>query len=128
MENEIPYMTDIVLKGDTLLISASKPFLEIKFVGQNGKELDVQQNGKTAKYVIRPEDNYVRSEIKFRGGTTLYLNPITRHESDEIVKQRLDKINYPKTIILWTIYVFVILFVVKMIRKKLESKQENIEN
>lgn len=128
MENEMPYMTDIELNGDTLLISASKLFLEIKFIGQNGKELDVQQNGKTAKYVIRPEDNYVRSEIKFRGGTTLYLNPITRHESDEIVKQRLDKINYPKTIILWTIYVFVILFVVKMIRKKLKSKQENIEN
>ncbi len=122
MENEIPYMTDIVLKGDTLLISASKPFLEIKFVGQNGKELDVQQNGKTAKYVVQPEDNYVRSEIMFKGGTTFYLNPITRHESEEIVKQRLDKINYPKTIILWTIYVFVILFVVKMIRKKLKSK------
>lgn len=123
MENEMPYMTDIELNGDTLLISASKPFLKIRFIGQNGKEIDVQQNGKTAKYVIRPEDNYVRSEIKFRGGTTFYLNPITRHESEEIVKQRLDKINYPKTMILWTIYVFVILFVVKMIRKKLKSKQ-----
>jgi hypothetical protein len=128
MENEIPYITQVELRDDTLLISASKTILKIKFIGQNGKELDIQQNKKTAKYVVQPEDNYVRSEIMFKGGTTLYLNPITRHESDEIVKQRLDKINYPKTIILWTIYVFVILFVVKMIRKKLKSKQENIEN
>ena len=128
MENEIPYITQVELRDDTLLISASKTILKIKFIGQNGKELDIQQNKKTAKYVVQPEDNYVRSEIMFKGGTTLYLNPITRHESEEIVKQRLDKINYPKTIILWTIYVFVILFVVKMIRKKLKSKQENIEN
>ena len=121
MENEIPYMTDIVIKGDTLLISASKPFLEIKFVGQNGKELDVQQNGKTAKYVIRPEDNYVRCEIKFRGGTTFYLNPITRHESEEIVKQRLDKINYPKTIILWAIYIFALFVVYKSMSRRVNK-------
>lgn len=119
MENEIPYITQVELRDDTLLISASKTISKIKFIGQNGKELDIQQNKKTAKYVIQPEDNYVRSEVIFKGGTTLYLNPITRHESEEIVKQRLDKINYPKTIILWTICVFVILFVVKMMRKKL---------
>jgi hypothetical protein len=128
LKNDVPYMTQIELCGDTLLISASKQIRKIKFIGQNGKELDVQKDKKTAMYVIQPEDNYVRCELNFKGGATLYLNPITRHESDEIVKQRLDKINYPKTIILWTIYVFVILFVVKMIRKKLKSKQENIEN
>ena len=111
----------VELRDDTLLISASKTILKIKFVGQNGKELDIQQNKKTAKYVVQPEDNYVRSEIMFKGGTTLYLNPITRHESEEIVKQRLDKINYPKTIILWTVYVLVIFFVVKKMRKKSEK-------
>ena len=116
------------LCGDTLLISASKPFSKIRFIGQEGKELDVQKDNHIAYYVIQTEDNYVRTVLEFNDGTTLYLNPITRHESEEIVKQRLDKINYPKTIMLWTICVFVILFVVKMIRKKLKSKQENIEN
>ena len=128
LEKDLPCITQVDLCGDTLLISASKPFSKIRFIGQEGKELDVQKDNHIAYYVIEPEDNYVRSELIFKDGTTLYLNPITRHESDEIVKQRLDKINYPKTIILWTIYVFVILFVVKMIRKKLKSKQENIEN
>ena len=122
LEKDLPYITQVDLRGDTLLISASKHFSKIKFIGQEAKELGVQKDNRTAFYVIRPEDNYVRTEIEFKDGTTLYLNPITRHESDEIVKQRLDKINYPKTIILWTIYVFVIFFVVKKMRKKLASK------
>ena len=119
MKSDVPYMTQIELCGDTLLISASRQMRKIIFIGQDGKELDVQKDKKTAKYVIRPEDNYVRSVITFKGGATFYLNPITRHESDEIVKQRLDKINYPKTIILWTIYVLVIfaLFYIFAIRK-----------
>jgi hypothetical protein len=119
LKNDVPYMTQIELCGDTLLISASKQMSKIKFIGQDGKELDVQKNQKTAKYIIQPEDNYVRTVATFKGGVTLYLNPITRHESDEIVKQRLDKINYPKTIILWTLYVLVIfaLFYIFAIRK-----------
>ena len=119
LKNDVPYMTQIELCGDTLLISASKQISKIKFIGQDGKELDVQKNQKTAKYIIQPEDNYVRTVATFKGGVTLYLNPITRHESDEIVKQRLDKINYPKTIILWTLYVLVIfaLFYIFAIRK-----------
>ena len=119
MKSDVPYMTQIELCGDTLLISASRQMRKIIFIGQDGKELDVQKDKKTAKYVIQPEDNYVRSVITFKGGATFYLNPITRHESDEIVKQRLDKINYPKTIILWTIYVLVIfaLFYIFAIRK-----------
>ena len=119
MKSDVPYMTQIELCGDTLLISASRQMRKIIFIGQDGKELNVQKDKKTAKYVIQPEDNYVRSVITFKGGATFYLNPITRHESDEIVKQRLDKINYPKTIILWTIYVLVIfaLFYIFAIRK-----------
>ena len=77
----------------------------------------MQKDNRTAFYVIRPEDNYVRTEIEFKDGTTLYLNPITRHESDEIVKQRLDKINYPKTIILWMIYVLVLFAGYKVISR-----------
>jgi Ca2+/Na+ antiporter len=61
---------------------------------------------------VQPEDTYVRCVLMFSCGTTLYLNPITRHESEEIVKQRLDKINYPKTIILWTLYAVILGFIV----------------
>lgn len=117
LQKNLPHITEVKLCGDTLFISASKPISKIKFIGQEGKELDTQKNIKVACYAIQPGDNYVRAELKFKGGTTLYLNPITRHENNNIVKQRLDHINYPKTIILWTIYLSVIGGIVFGIRK-----------
>lgn len=118
LRKDLPYISQVELNNDTLLISASKQIRKIKFIGQNGKELDVQKDKKTAMYVIQPEDNYVRCELNFKGGATLYLNPITRHESDQIVKQRLDKVNYPKTIILWMVYILVIISIAIIIKKK----------
>jgi hypothetical protein len=112
LEKDLPYVRQVELRGDTLLISASKKIGTIKFIGQNGEELDVQKRQTTAKYIVQPEDTYVRCVLMFSCGTTLYLNPITRHESEEIVKQRLDKINYPKTIILWTLYAVIFGFIV----------------
>lgn len=118
LKKNLPYITQVELKGDTLLIAADKNISKIRFIGQNGKELDTQKNIKTACYVIQPEDNYVRTELKFKDGTTLYLNPITRHDNNNIVKQRLDHINYPKTIILWTIYSIILGFIaLRIIRK-----------
>ena len=117
LKNDVPYMTQIELCGDTLLISASKQISKIKFIGQDGKELDVQKNQKTAKYIIQPEDNYVRTVATFKGGVTLYLNPITRHENGEIIKQRLDHINWVKTITLWVVYVLALLLIYKSINR-----------
>lgn len=118
LKKNLPYITQVELKGDTLLIAADKNISKIRFIGQNGKELNTQKNIKTACYVIQPEDNYVRTELRFKDGTTLYLNPITRHDNNNIVKQRLDHINYPKTIILWTIYSIILGFIaLRIIRK-----------
>lgn len=118
LKKNLPYITQVELKGDTLLIAADKNISKIRFIGQNGKELDTQKNIKTAFYVIQPEDSYVRTELRFKDGTTLYLNPITRHDNNNIVKQRLDHINYPKTIILWTIYSIILGFIaLRIIRK-----------
>lgn len=109
LRDNLPYITQVDVRSDTLLISASKSISEAVFIGQDGKELDSQENVAVAYYVIQPEDNYVRTEFAFDDGTRLYLNPITRHESDDIVKQRLDCVNWPKTIILWAVYVALIL-------------------
>ena len=117
IKKNLPYITRVELKGDTLLVSASKPFFKIRFIGQNGVELDAQKYKKTGIYVIKQDDNYVRAELIFNDWTRLYLNPITRHESSEIVKQRLDHINWAKTIILWIVYILVLLIVYKSIRR-----------
>lgn len=117
IKKNLPYITRVELKGDTLLVSASKSFFKIRFIGQDGVELDAQKYKKTGIYVIKQDDNYVRAELIFNDWTRLYLNPITRHESSEIVKQRLDYINWTKTIILWVVYVLVLLIVYKSIRR-----------
>lgn len=117
LERDLPYITQVDLRGDTLLISASKPFLKIRFIGQDGKELDARKDNHTAFYVVKAEDTYIRTEVEFKDGTTLYLNPITRHESSDIVKQRLDHINWPKTIILWVIYILALLLIYKSISR-----------
>ena len=117
IKNNLPYIKQVELRGDTLLVSATKPFAKIRFIGQNGVELDVQKYKKTGVYVIKPDDNYVRVELSFNDWTRLYLNPITRHESSEIVKQRLDHINWTKTIILWFVYVLVLFLIYKSIRR-----------
>jgi hypothetical protein len=117
IKNNLPYIKQVELRGDTLLVSATKPFAKIRFIGQNGVELDVQKYKRTGMYVIKPNDNYVRVELSFNDWTRLYLNPITRHESSEIVKQRLDHINWTKTIILWFVYVLVLFLIYKSIRR-----------
>ena len=117
LKKDLPNITQVDLRGDTLLISVSQPFSKIRFIGQEGKELDVQKDNHTAFYVVKTEDTYVRTEVEFKDGTTLYLNPITRHESSDIVKQRLDHINWPKTIILWAIYILALLLIYKSISR-----------
>lgn len=120
IQKDLPYITQVELSSDTLFISASKPFTNIKFIGQDGAVLmQTQAQTQGAYYVIRPEDTYVRAELKFKDGTVLYLNPITRHESSDIVKQRLDHINWFKTILLWGVYIFVIAaFVFKVVKSQ----------
>lgn len=122
LKKDLPYVTRVELNGDTLSISVSKNFSKIKFIGNEGKILDKQKNRNMASYVIQPEDNYVRVELEFKDGTTLYLNPITRHESETIVKQRLDHVNWSKTIILWGIYILVILMIVVKVVKSLSRR------
>lgn len=118
LKKDLPYIKQVELNGDTLSISASKQISKAKFIGQEGKELNSQNNVMTASYVIQPEDCYVRTELYFKNGTTLYLNPITRHETGDVVKQRLDHINWFKTIMLWSVYAFVIAIVSYLIVKK----------
>ena len=118
LKKDLPYIKQVELNGDTLSISASKQISKAKFIGQEGKELNSQNNVMTASYVIQHEDCYVRTELYFKNGTTLYLNPITRHETGDVVKQRLDHINWFKTIMLWSAYAFVIAIVSYLIVKK----------
>lgn len=115
LKRNLPYLTKAKLYDDTLVVFASKPITKATFIGQNGKILSEQKNVRNASYVIQPEDTYVRTVLYFKDGTSLYLNPITRHENENITRQKLDHINYLGTTLLWLAYCVIIFLIIRMI-------------
>ena len=120
-KRDIPYLNSARLNGDDFVVSVTKPIRKAEFIGQGGLVLKEENNKKSdsifnASYQIQPSDQYVRTVLTFFDGTTMWLNPVTRHESDVIVKQRLDHISYFWTAALWGIYIGIILVILKMFR------------
>lgn len=127
-KRDIPYLNSAKLSGDDFTVSVTKPIKKAQFIGQNGMVLKEENNQKTdsvfnAFYQIHPTDQYVRTVLTFFDGTTMWLNPVTRHESDVIVKQRLDHISYFWTAALWGIYIGIITLIAIIIQKNRPSKR-----
>lgn len=121
-KRDIPYLNSARLDGADFSVSVTKPMKRVQFIGQNGtvlKEQDYQKKSQVydASYSIQPSDRYVRTVMTFFDGTTMWLNPVTRHESPDIEKQRLDHISYLWTAALWAVYVGIILLIIKVIRR-----------
>ena len=75
--NEI-LVRDVSLRGDTLVVRTSPGAHLFRFVGQGGVLKKTVRASEQARYVIQPDDNYVRVEIVARH-TRIYLNPIIRY-------------------------------------------------
>ena len=120
-KRDIPYLYSAKLDGDDFVVSVSKPIKKVEFIGQNGIVLKEENNENTdnktySSYTILPTDTYVRTVLTFFDGTTMWLNPVTRHESATIEKQRLDHISYLWTAALWLIYVGIFLLFLGFLR------------
>ena len=121
----LDYLTQAQLVGDTLYISTSaKTMNKVEFIGQDGKVLKSEEKVPTAHYIIRPEDHYVRTRIDLNGRQFLYLNPVTRHPSPNLVDQRLDYINYAQTALYWFVYTVALAAFVWYLIKKAKEKKE----
>ena len=124
-KRDIPYLNSARLNGNDFAVSVTKPIRKAEFIGQNGLVLKEENHKKgdtiyCASYTIQPSDQYVRTVLTFFDGTTMWLNPVTRHESADITKQRLDHISYTWTVTLWLIYIGIVSLIVviaKTIRK-----------
>ena len=127
-KRDIPYLNHARLTGTHFDLSVTKPFQKVEFIGQNGIVLKEENYNKadavtTAYYDIQPSDMYVRTVLTFFDGSTMWLNPVTRHESNEITKQRLDHISYLWTITLWAIYLGIIILIVKLVKNTSRIKK-----
>ena len=122
-KRDIPYLNSAKLNGPDFTVNVTKPIRKAEFIGQNGIVLKEENNQNTdsvfnASYQIQPSDQYVRTVLTFFDGTTMWLNPVTRHESANITKQRLDHISYTWTATLWLIYIGIIALVIILIKRK----------
>lgn len=124
-KRDIPYLNSAKLDDTDFTVSVTKPIRKTQFIGQNGMVLKEESHNKgdtvyCASYTIQPTDQYVRTVLTFFDGTTMWLNPVTRHESANIEKQRLDHVSYWWTAALWMVYigVFVVIFKLITINRK----------
>jgi hypothetical protein len=120
-KRDIPYLNSANLDGTDFTVSVTKPIRKTQFIGQNGTVLKEERHAKgdtvyCASYTIQPSDQYVRTVLTFFDGTTMWLNPVTRHESPNIEKQRLDHISYWWTAALWMVYIGLILLIIRIVR------------
>ncbi len=125
-KRDIPHLNSARLDGINFHVSVDKPIQKAEFIAQNGNVVKQYETKNKdlfeIDYDIQPSDQYVRTVMTFFDGTTMWLNPVTRHESPDITKQRLDHISYPWTITLWAIYIGIIILAITLIKRPLKSK------
>ena len=128
-KRDIPYLNSARLDGDEFTVNVTKCIKRVRFIGQDGevlKNVKYKRNVDsvyTASYRIQPSDRYVRTVIQFFDNSTMWLNPVTRHEDANIIRQRLDHISYTWTAVLWLIYIGLVVLIIKLI--KIKSKNLN---
>jgi hypothetical protein len=102
---------------------------EIKFIGQNGKQLSAATNTSEASYLLKPADTYVRTEIEFEDGTRIFLNPVFRHDGSPLTTKAGFTYNITKTIFFFITGLVILivwgLFLLKQLfRKHYRTKKE----
>lgn len=116
---DLPHLTRCELLGDTLVVETSAPVIEIaEFIGQDGKVLQHSEMLNQARYVIQPDDTYVRVTMRLPNLTFFYLNPITRHVTPTPMDQQTAEINWPQTLLYYLVYAIVLIACIWRIAKR----------
>ena len=118
----IPHLNSAKLNGDTLEVSVSQKAVRFTFIGQDGKNLSVAHNTKSAKYLIKPKDTYVRTAIKFNDSSSIYLNPVVRHNGEEPITNLTAEINPRATLWLRIVYFLIALSGVYIYARRKQNK------
>ena len=121
-KHDIPYLYGAKLNGDDFRVSVSKPIRNVQFIGQNfavlkNESFEQSDSVYSVSYQIQSSDQYVRTVVTFFDKTTMWLNPVTRHESPMIEKQRLDHVSYLWTTLLWALYIGLVVVIIKLCRR-----------
>ena len=119
---KLPYLKSAEIRGDTFTVSVNKMAREFRFIGENGMLKKTVSNTKTASYIIRADDPYIRTEVSFAYTYTFFLNPVVRYEGDHPKSQKTATIDASSTLRLRIIYFLIILTLVFLYAKWKQRK------
>jgi hypothetical protein len=99
------------MSGDTLQVRIDKPAKSFRFIGQNGSLKQTSDAGFTARYIIRPEDTYIRTEIEFPDQDIYYLNPVIRCNGQFPANPPLAEVDQLRTWVIRIIFIATLIFI-----------------
>ena len=112
---EVPELQSVTLKNDSLFVSVSAKAKEMRFIGQNAIVKQRLNNVSEGFYHFEADDTYIRTEIEFENGNTLYLNPLVRHEYQYFFDLNKAKVMVGRTYLMWAVYIIVVLAFARLI-------------
>lgn len=112
MLQEIPELKYARLVGDTLWVKVNRKAHIFKFIGQDGQIRKQVQNLDSASYTIQGHDTYIRTQIHFDDGNTLYLGPVARYSGTWPPHREYPVINPVKTWIYRVLFGASLLFII----------------
>ena len=120
----LPGITSVTLKDDTLNVSLNRLVKTIKFIGQEGAERKKITNAATGSYFFNKQDTYIRTEIECIDGTIYFLNPFFRYNGVQLT----DQVSSPDLFNTWllravVLFLLLSIFVIIRIKSKVSLKE-----
>jgi len=122
LSKNIPFITQVNLKGDTLEVAASQLARTITFIGQEGKVLETVTNTKSTTYVIKEDDTYVRTVFNYPDNTSLCLNPVVRYSGEQVMSLKTAQVNTRATLYLRIVYFLIFLTIAYFYARRQKNK------
>ena len=111
----LPELQSVTLRDDTLFVAVSAKAKEMRFIGQNAIVKQRLNDVSEGFYHFEPDDTYIRTEIEFEKGNTLYLNPLVRHGYQYFFDLNKAKVMVGRTYLMWAVYIVVVLAFARLI-------------
>lgn len=125
----LPFLKELSLKGDTLSVLASQQIEEVRFIGQNGALKESLYSVNQGNYLFKDKDTYIRTELTFADGTEIYLNPVVRHKFRYFFDPSFSSMMIGRTWLMRVVYLVAIVFLVRYLLVSFkERKSKNNEN
>jgi len=123
--HELPKLSGVELRADTLKVKVNKMAAQIRFIGQGGALLDSVLHTREAAYVVKDQDPYVRTEIIFPNKTAYYLNPVIRYDGGDPWEHEFARVDQVRTWLLRIIgfaTLFFILLNIYYLRRRIKQR------